>query len=158
MNRARSILVFLAFLFWLSFVLWGTLSEGNSIHNAGGFIREFRDHWKDYWMQLPPAILDNYRILKDIAINFLIFIPLGFFLGLLARRYLKGTLAAIGLGWLISHSISWGIEFLQHSVAGRYPSSRDVTWNTLGGIFGTVLAMCFLGFMRRFLKLEKEVV
>lgn len=162
MSRARHLLVLSALLFWLGLVLWGTLSEGSFIQNSGGILREIRDQWKVYqWkiyqMPLPPAILDNYRLLKDITINFLLFVPLGFFVGLLARKYLKRNLVILGLGWALSYSISWGIEFLQRSVALRYSSSRDITWNTLGGIFGIALALYFLGLIRRFPKPEKEV-
>jgi len=157
LTRAGFILVLLAFLFCLSLILWGTLSTGDLFQSPAGMFHEIRDQWRAYWIHLPPAILDNYRLLKDITINFSLFVPFGFFMGLLARKYLKRPLAVLGLGLALSFGVSRGIEFLQRSVAFRYTDSRDVTWNTLGGIFGVVLALFFLGLLRRFLKAEKGV-
>ena len=74
---------------------------------------------------------------RDYLNNLLLFIPLGFVLGLVARRN----------GWksnckiiVFASSISTIIEVLQLGIPGRYPSLNDILFNTGGSILGLVLA------------------
>lgn len=68
------------------------------------------------------------HITSDVVQNILLFMPLGFTLGLLRA----GALRAITLGFLLSTVI----ELLQFGLPGREPSARDILTNSIGTAIG----------------------
>jgi glycopeptide antibiotics resistance protein len=78
--------------------------------------------------------------LKDVFLNFLGFMPLGFLLiatlsrleGIGSRHVLLATL-------LIAFSFSLGIEIVQVWIPSRDSSLLDLNLNTLGGLMGALL-------------------
>lgn len=94
---------------------------------------------------LLPGVVDlGAPQAADVLRNIILFLPLGFFLGL--RR------VSIRHAVLVSAAVSIVIELLQLSVAGRHSSLWDVLANTAGGGLG---AMC-VGPARKWLRPDLE--
>ncbi|MEF8794707.1 VanZ family protein [Thiohalorhabdus sp.] len=90
------------------------------------------DDWRNLLSLAPPAIHFG-----DILANVLLFLPLGFLLGVYAPTRKRGlvTAAAAGLG------VGLGVQILQVVIEGRIPSLWDGLWNLVGTLAGTVAAM-----------------
>lgn len=88
-----------------------------------------------------PSQWDRF-VLRDIAINLLLYLPLGVtgFLAV-ARRHSRGAAfcVAITMGAVLATSM----ELLQVYDAHRVSSRLDVASNTLGAAAGAILALCF---------------
>jgi hypothetical protein len=79
---------------------------------------------------------------SDCVANVLLFIPVGFVLGLAVRRAHRRSIAGLVLAVV---SISLAIEILQVGFAGRYPSLNDVIFNAIGGTAGLALSRRLVG-------------
>ena len=75
----------------------------------------------------------------DIFINAFAYLPLGFLLLLVLQRFslLPGAVLALFLGALLSFSL----ESVQNWLPSRVPSNLDFASNTLGTLFGVLLAL-----------------
>lgn len=106
---------------------------------AGNPIQVLMHGWPAAW---------TLFVLRDIILNFVIYLPLGLTAFLALRRRASRSFAAliaIALGYLLSVSM----ELLQVYVPGRDPSLLDVLMNTLGAAAGAGFALCFEGGIRR---------
>lgn len=80
--------------------------------------------------------LPHYFTVFDNAINFLVYVPLGFCLArMLRRRWLAWLQAA-----LVCTAISAAIEFIQQFMPGRISSNLDIISNAGGAVAGSLLA------------------
>jgi glycopeptide antibiotics resistance protein len=87
----------------------------------------------DFWAEDPYRTSLIPRIFPAIA-NFLLFIPLGFLVGIRWRSFDRwSTVLALGIG------LSLGIETLQFRLGGHDSSFDDVFLNTLGAVCGHAL-------------------
>lgn len=75
------------------------------------------------------------RVVNDVFLNILLFMPLGAALGVL--RVGAGGAAAMGC------FLSAAVELLQYGIPGREPSARDVLTNTIGTIVGAWVSSAF---------------
>lgn len=79
-------------------------------------------------------------LIRDVAVNVVLYIPLGLFAFLaFARKHSHALRATAAL--LLAFLLSTGIEVLQLFDAGRYSSGFDVACNVLGAALGVVLAI-----------------
>jgi len=87
-----------------------------------------------------PAAWDRF-VLRDIAINVLLYMPLGAAASLawLPRFPRAAAAAATAFGFALSLSM----ELLQNYVPGRVASLSDLATNTLGAAAGALLALVF---------------
>jgi len=87
-----------------------------------------------------PAGWDRF-LLRDVAINVLLYMPLGAVacLAWLPRFPRVAAAAATAFGFVLSLSM----ELLQNYVPGRTTSLSDLTTNTLGAAAGALLALVF---------------
>ena len=88
-----------------------------------------------------PRHIDRF-LLRDVALNLLLYMPLGLtaFLAL-ARRHSRALAAALGI--LLGAALSTGVEIAQVYVPGRVSSLLDVTTNSLGTVAGVLAAVAF---------------
>lgn len=87
---------------------------------------------------------------RDILINFLGFLPFGFFMYLyLCWGKTSATAAPARLVVLASFSLSLAMELLQATLIGRNSSLLDVAVNTTGGFFGVLAAIVLFAAMGR---------
>jgi VanZ family protein len=94
-----------------------------------------------------PSNFDAAQI-KDIAINILLYTPLGLFGFLsLSRTRRKAVAAAIPVA--IGFALSFSIEILQLFDAGRDGSALDVLTNTTGSGVGVLCGLLFENSLRR---------
>ncbi|HEY9141472.1 MAG TPA: VanZ family protein [Bryobacteraceae bacterium] len=87
-----------------------------------------------------PAVWDRF-LLRDVAINVLLYMPVGAVACLvwLPRFPRAAAAAATAFGFALSLSM----ELLQNYVPGRTTSLSDLTTNTLGAAAGACLAIAF---------------
>ena len=72
----------------------------------------------------------------EFAANILMFIPIGFFIGLVLPRL------AVWIGIFVVPALSGAIEFIQRqTLAERFATVNDVIANTIGGWSGLLLAV-----------------
>jgi VanZ family protein len=92
------------------------------------------------WPNLRERSVDSYG--SDALVNFIGFVPLGFFLVLVMRRRGRpaGRSAALGIV-AFGFTLSLAIELLQVQLPERVSSLTDLLWNTLGTAFGVWLAI-----------------
>ncbi|MGL6069842.1 VanZ family protein [Craterilacuibacter sp.] len=81
--------------------------------------------------------LPYYFRLFDNAVNFLIYLPLGFALALTCRHRLWGWLLAVVLSVLVSFLVEFGQQFLPMRVS----SNLDMLYNMAGAVLGATLAV-----------------
>lgn len=82
-----------------------------------------------------------WRVPFDIWANLLGYVPLG---ALVAVARLRGGGAVPGaMAWalLSAAGLSYGMEFTQQFIPGRYPSALDWLLNSAGGLLGALLAL-----------------
>jgi VanZ family protein len=103
---------------------------------------DFHRHVNAVWLVLHnwPAALNRW-VLRDTALNVLLYMPLGAlaFLAMARRRHSRATmvLAAAALGMVLSVSM----ELLQAYDAQRDAGPMDVVTNTTGAAAGALLAL-----------------
>jgi hypothetical protein len=99
--------------------------------------------WQDFTMRKWYA--------RDIALNFMGFVPYGYLLTmLLYRRFRISSLTAAAIGTGIGLSISLTIELLQVFLPYRSSQMSDVVFNMLGTAFGAMLFLIWKGLRYRF--------
>jgi VanZ family protein len=76
----------------------------------------------------------------DAVVNLLSYIPLGLLVGLALRASFSVWLSLL-VTLLLCLSLSVSMEFLQMYLPDRVSSNTDMLSNTLGGVFGGVLAV-----------------
>lgn len=88
-----------------------------------------------------PQHVDRF-LLRDVALNLLLYTPLGLtaFLAV-ARRHSRALAAAAAV--LLGAALSTGVEIAQVYVPGRVSSLLDVTTNSLGTVAGVLAAMAY---------------
>jgi VanZ family protein len=94
-----------------------------------------------------PSYLDAAQI-KDIAINILLYTPLGLF-GFLSLSHTRREALAVAAPVAIGFALSFGIEILQLFDAGRDSSALDVLSNTAGSGAGVLCGLLFENSLRR---------
>ena len=82
----------------------------------------------------------NRFILRDIAVNVTLYLPLGF-VGYLVFRRTRRRIAPILLAASIGCALSCGVEMTQAFEPDRNTSLVDVATNTVGAIAGAILAL-----------------
>ncbi|MEF8721854.1 MULTISPECIES: VanZ family protein [Candidatus Accumulibacter] len=100
-------------------------------------------NWRDLGLS-PLAFLGaawpRYWTGFDLAVNVIVYVPLGFLLALALRR-LPGrwpaALAALCTGALLSLTLEW----LQNWLPARVPSNLDLACNSAGSAIGAVIAV-----------------
>jgi VanZ family protein len=75
---------------------------------------------------------------SDVLVNILAYIPLGLLLALFWRRCGRSGAAVLSL--VAGFGLSFSMEFLQEALPGRVSSVADIAHNTLGTLFGIILA------------------
>jgi VanZ family protein len=85
---------------------------------------------------------------KDIAINILLYTPLGLF-GFLSLSPTRRKALAVAVPVAIGCTLSFGIEILQFFDAGRDTSALDVLANTAGSGVGVLSGLLFESSLRR---------
>ena len=100
-------------------------------------------NWRDLGIS-PLAFLDaawpRYWTAFDLAVNVIVYAPLGFLLALTMRRLpgrWSAALAALCIGGLLSLTL----ECLQNWLPTRVPSNLDLACNTAGSAVGAVIAV-----------------
>ena len=87
-------------------------------------------------MLMPPW--PRYHIRFDIWSNFVGYMPMGaLILGAATRRGWRPVTAGL-LGMVLPSALSWTMEFTQHFLPNRYPSSEDWLLNSLGAVGGVL--------------------
>ena len=87
---------------------------------------------------LPTAV---YQSPFDRWSNLLGYLPMGGLLTVAALRSDWRSAAALALALLLSTTLSYGCELLQHFVPGRVPAREDLQMNALGALGGCMLAL-----------------
>lgn len=94
----------------------------------------------------PPALWSNPLMhpwprsdsRSDILVNILAYVPLGLLLALAWRRIGRLSSAALALG--AGFGLSFLMELVQEALPGRVSSLADIVHNTLGALFGVLMA------------------
>ncbi len=84
-----------------------------------------------------------YITLKDVLINVLAYVPLGFMLTLGLRMWLRPVLAVVA-GTVLATALSVAMESMQMFLPARIASNVDVLANAAGGLIGALAAPLFL--------------
>jgi VanZ family protein len=87
------------------------------------------------WHSWPVRV--NRFDAKDIAVNILVYLPLGFFAFAAFAAIWRTWVSAIA-ALLVAIALSLSMEIAQLFVAGRVSSALDVAANTFGGAAGTI--------------------
>jgi glycopeptide antibiotics resistance protein len=85
------------------------------------------------------ADLPRRILVRDIALNVAIFVPLGFALHRALRGARVGPAVRLGTAVLVPLVFSLGIESLQYVLAWRVSSLLDVACNGIGALLGVCL-------------------
>ena len=100
-------------------------------------------NWRDLGLS-PLAFLDaawpRYWTGFDLAVNVMVYAPLGFLLALTLRR-LPGRWSAAVAALLLGALLSFTLEVLQNWLPARVPSNLDLACNTVGTAIGAVIAV-----------------
>ena len=80
----------------------------------------------------------RYWTIFDLAINVLVYLPLGFFLALTLRR-LPGRWTPVCAALLLGALLSLGLECVQSWLPSRVASNLDLACNTAGSALGALL-------------------
>ena len=76
----------------------------------------------------------KHKLIKDIIINFLLFAPFGFLLGMKAKEFSKHAFVLF-----VPFVTSIALEFLQYVWAVGATDITDIISNTIGAIFGYLI-------------------
>ena len=103
------------------------------------------------WVLIHSWPTGNYRsLLRDIAVNLLIFVPVGVF-GFLALRQNFRTSVAASVTLLFAPVLSSSIEMIQLFDDGRECTASDVVLNVSGTAVGIVLGRLYQQWLKRLL-------
>lgn len=144
MNKGTLGIVLAILFFWIGVILWGTLSPGYPWETPVRLVHGLRTYLLLHMSSVPESLKGHYRSLKDVSINFTLYVPLGFLVFLFVQGFFKRPVWACGIALLSSLSLSWLIETSQTSIPLRYSNAHDLFWNTLGGLGGAWGALTFL--------------
>ena len=98
--------------------------------------------------------MPRYITRNDISTNLLAYLPLGYLLAL--RQFRPGRRALpIVLAWLLGSLLSVGLESLQALLPDRIASNLDVLLNSLGALFGGLLALHHARWLRAWRSLKR---
>ena len=124
-------------------IVYGSLYPGDfhSAHLAAGPLSVLIHSW--------PTRIDRF-LLRDVAVNLLIYMPVGVF-GFLALRQNVRTTFAVIVTVLIALALSSAIEMTQLFDDARECSASDVVCNVSGTVFGVVLGSFYQRWLERFL-------
>jgi hypothetical protein len=114
-------------------------ADPDRLRFPGGFLRLATD---------PRLVPFRDLSAPDVARNLLMYIPLGFLLGLLGAAGGRGRWQVVLGALLGAAAISLSMEVLQVLVPRRVPSVNDLIFNTLSGGLGGLLAI-WIGRRRR---------
>ena len=133
-KKAILLLILLA---WLVLTLFVTLLRGE-----GNGFREWNFHlflaWKEAWNQF------TLKVWLNVLLNIALFLPLGFLLPLLAKKFQNGWLMLItGFGGSLI------IELAQLALGRGMFDVDDLFTNTLGAMLGWALIMLLLTLIKR---------
>ena len=133
-KKAILLLILLA---WLVLTLFVTLLRGE-----GNGFRECNFHlflaWKEAWNQF------TLKVWLNVLLNIALFLPLGFLLPLLAKKFQNGWLMLItGFGGSLI------IELAQLALGRGMFDVDDLFTNTLGAMLGWALIMLLLTLIKR---------
>ena len=124
-------LLWLLFLGYLVIVLYATI-----LRNAGGY-REWNLHlfraWREAWNNFSTKNWAN------VLLNIAMFVPLGFLLPLLGKRFRKWYVT-IPVGF----TVSLGLELVQLAISRGICDVDDLFCNTLGAAIGYFIIMAIL--------------
>lgn len=98
--------------------------------------------WRDPGLPLLvflDAAWPRYWTGFDIAINILVYLPLGFLLALSLRR-VPWRWLQVFIALLLGSGLSLGLECLQTYLPSRVASNLDLACNTLGALMGALVA------------------
>ena len=90
-------------------------------------------------LQFLTASWPRYYTRFDLIINFLAYLPLGFFAGLVLLARFRAA-AAVALAALAAIALSFIMELAQAYLPGRISSNVDLLMNSLGSIAGALMA------------------
>ena len=96
-----------------------------------------------------PTVIDRFLI-RDIAVNLSLYIPVGVFAFLALRQNVRTTLA-VTVTVLIGLTLSSSIEMIQLFDDGRECSASDLVCNVSGTVLGVALGSLYQQWLRRFL-------
>jgi VanZ family protein len=96
-----------------------------------------------------PTGFDRFLV-RDIAVNLLLYMPVGVF-GVLALRQNFGIALAVTGTVLIALALSSSIEMTQLFDDARECSASDVVCNVSGTVIGVTLGSVYRHWLRRFL-------
>ena len=103
-------------------------------------------HPRAYLREFPVEIR---ALAKDVVLNVLVFVPLGWLLTqALGRRPIPAPWV-IGIVTCFAAILSLTVETTQYFIPSRYSSIVDVLANTAGAFFGAVVGLASLGRRRR---------
>ncbi len=77
--------------------------------------------------------------LKDIIINIVIFIPLGFLLHGIIRGWYGSSMKIVLFAFILGTLISFSIESLQYLTLTRFSSREDLSFNMIGTAIGIIV-------------------
>jgi VanZ family protein len=92
------------------------------------YLREFRD--------APARVLA-----RDLVLNVVVFVPLGWLLGQAVGRTPVAAIWAIGVASGVAALLSLTVETVQYFIPTRYSSILDVLANTAGAAVGAITAL-----------------
>ena len=111
---------------WLALLIYGSLHPFTGWRDTGISPLAFLEGgWPRYWTAF------------DLAINVVLYLPLGFF-ATLAMSRLPGRYTGAVLAALLAAGVSFGLESAQTWLPARVPSNLDLACNSLGGLLGAV--------------------
>lgn len=93
--------------------------------------------------RLSSFLASNFKNLRasrdDIITNIILFLPVGFGVGILASRNTLRLLSGAGLSVLIGALLSFFVELMQVLLPFRYSSALDIAANAVGSLVGYLL-------------------
>jgi glycopeptide antibiotics resistance protein len=118
-------------------------SEGKDTVTAVYLNKYFVPYRRAYLSENPADFFKDRIYFRDVIANIFLFIPFGFFFGILAKQ--KGrnrthiAFTATALGFLLSLSV----ELLQAFLPGRFSAFSDVLSNCGGAFLGALISLLF---------------
>jgi VanZ family protein len=131
------------FLFVIVLIIYGSLYpwDFHTAQLAGSPLWVLIHSW--------PTAIDRFLI-RDIAVNLLIFVPAGVF-GFLALRQNFPSALAVTMTVLVGLVLSSSIEMIQLFDDARDCSLSDVVFNVSGTVLGVSLGYVYQNWLKRFL-------
>jgi VanZ family protein len=135
--------VYRIFLIVIALIVYGSLYpwDFHSGQRAAGPLWVLIHSW--------PTQIDRYLV-RDIAVNVLLYMPVGVF-GFLALQHNVRTALAVTLTLLFALALSSSIEMTQLFDDARECSASDVVCNVGGTVLGIALGYLYQNWLKRFL-------